>query len=127
MPPQVCQRLEARIPQGSSESNPVCVFPQAGSSLEIPTFSIGLNTNVASLYLRGSDTLTGAYREFYAMGTYSAASGFGRMEVPACIGNYVVALDTVSLQLPRYIKVCVNGNGATATAAGFTTVVRVLI
>ena len=120
--PNYYKILPATITSGSQASSAIKINGQQGISIEIPTFTVGLNTAAASVSLTGCDTLTGTYRPIFA---YSAASGFNALTVLSShAGNVTVMLGCNAKYLPQFIKVNVSGTNATATAAGFGTLVH---
>jgi hypothetical protein len=123
--PNLYSTTDAEIASGAQVSDAVQIFGADGIALELPTFTAGLNTASASIYLTGSETATGTFRPIYAMGVYSGLSGLGLWEIPLGAGNYTVQCGEVSKQLPKFIKVNIQGTNATATAAGYTAVVHV--
>lgn len=123
--PNFYSSVNATIANGSQVSEAVNIFGVDDVAIELPTFAAGLNTAAASIYLTGADESDGTFRPIYAMGVYSGLSGIGLWEVPAGAGNYIVQCGPVAKQLPKFIKVNVQGTNSTATAAGYTAIVHV--
>lgn len=116
--------LNATIANTLQASNAVKIEGQRGLAIELPTFTIGLNTAAAAVTLSGCETETGTFR---AIHVYSAASGYNAFGIPSGAGNVIVSLGPNATYLPKFIKVNVSGTNATATAAGYTAVVHMYI
>lgn len=112
------------IASGSQETDAICINGQNGISIELPTFTIGLNTAAASITLSGSETSDGTFRPIHC---YSAASGYNVFGIPSGAGNVTVALGPMVKYLPKFIKIAVAGTNATATAAGYAVTVHMYI
>jgi len=116
--------IAATIASGSQESSAICIQGFDRIGIEIPTYAAGLNTAAASTYLKGAETSDGTFREIHR---YSAASGYNLLGTPSGAGNNIVVFGPEAGYLPKYIKVCITGTNATATAAGHLAVVHVYI
>jgi len=122
--PTYYKELPATISSTNQESDAINIKGQKGISIELPTFTVGLNTAAAAVSLKGSEDSDGTFRPIYM---YSAASGYNAFGIPSGAGNYTVVLNQNSGFLPGFIKVCVSGTNATATAAGYAAVVHMYI
>jgi hypothetical protein len=118
------KELPATIASTYQESDAINIAGQKGIALEIPTFTVGLNTAAAAVAMKGCETSDGTFRPIYL---YSAASGYNVFGVPSGAGNYIVSLGPNALCLPKFIKVAVSGTNATATAAGLAVKVHMYI
>lgn len=117
--------LPATITSTNQESSAINIEGATAVSIEVPTFTVGLNTAAASVSLKGCETSDGTFRPIHA---YSAASGFNTLTlVSAGAGNVLVMCGPNAKYLPKFIKVAVSGTNATATAAGLATVVHMYI
>ena len=56
-------------------------------SIECPTFSVGVITATANIFVHVANTSDGTFRILRDMGTYSANSGLQQWELPSSTGN----------------------------------------
>lgn len=113
--------IPAVIASGSQASTAVKIEGQNGIAIELPTFTIGLNTAAAAVNITGCETATGTFRPIH---TYSAASGYNAWGIPSGAGHVIVSLGPNAICLPKFIKINITGTNATATAAAYTAVVH---
>lgn len=113
--------ITANITSGSQASTAIKIEGQKGIAIELPTFTIGLNTAAAAVNLTGCETATGTFRPIHV---YSAASGYNAFGIPSGAGHVIVSLGPNATYLPKFIKVNVTGTNATATAAGYAAVIH---
>lgn len=61
------------------------------------TFSVGLPTATANVYVQVSNTITtGTFQRVKMMGTYSASSGIQDWEIPSSTGNYIAVAPSLA-------------------------------
>jgi hypothetical protein len=106
--------IDASIATGATSSSALFVGGYNHVAIEIPTFSVGVATATANVYVQVAQTSTGTFRRVKDMGVYSASSGIGDWEVPSSIGNYMVVCDPAAKF--NYMKVELS-NVATAVVS----------
>ena len=105
------QKIAATIANDSKVSSAIDVTPYKNFAVELPTATVGLASAVVSVFISGSDTPTGTFRQ-------CETTDAGNI-VSASAGNVIA---TVNHYVPRFIKVNTTAN--TATAVGYAAVVH---
>jgi hypothetical protein len=104
------------IATGASKTDPIPVAGFDRVSIVAQTFSVFCETASVALALEGSSTATtSTFRPARATGSYSAGAGLLQWEVPAGVGNYIVACDPATWS--PYIRLSLGANTATASAS----------
>lgn len=101
----------ANITTGNTASDAIYIQGANRIAIEIPTFSVGVTTATANVYVQGAQTSSATFRRIQIDGVYSAASGIYDWETPSSIGNKMV----ICMPAPgfEYIKIELS-NAATA-------------
>lgn len=83
--------ITATIEAGSTEpSSAINVSSWNHVALEVQTFSNGITTSTANVYVKVASTSDGTFRRVQDEGAYSAGVSIADWEVPSSSGNYNV-------------------------------------
>ena len=92
-------------------------------AIELPTFSIGIATNTANVYVQVCNTATGTFRRVQDVGVYSGASGIYDWETPSSTGNRIVICRPA--ERFDYIKVELSNTATAGSNDGYPITVHV--